>query len=66
MIPDLRQGILYSDVVSQDGQTKEESVVYQLQLIFANLIESEKQYFSPMCFIDSFKFYGEKIQVRVQ
>lgn len=45
MIPDLRSGILNIDV-SKDPDYQY-NPLYQLQLIFANLQETEKQYYSP-------------------
>ena len=61
MIPEFRQGILESDVTDQD---LENNVLYQMKLIFANLQESEKQYYTPSGFTKAFKFYGEPVNVR--
>ena len=44
----------------------DENVLYQLKLTFANLQESEKQYYAPLGFTKAFKFYGEPVNVRVQ
>lgn len=50
-----------------DAQNQlDENVLHQLQCIFANLQESEKSYFVPKGFVETFKFYGEPINVRVQ
>lgn len=35
-----------------------------MKLIFANLQESEKQYYTPLGFTKAFKFYGEAVNVR--
>lgn len=69
MLPDLRRAVL--DVQFQtdgpDAQDQlDENVLHQLQGIFANLQESEKSYFIPRGFVNTFKFYGEPINVRVQ
>ena len=61
MISDFRQGVLQSDVSDPD---LDNSVLYQLKLIFANLQESEKQYYAPTGFTKAFKFFGEPVNVR--
>ncbi|CDW85633.1 ubiquitin carboxyl-terminal hydrolase family protein [Stylonychia lemnae] len=63
MIPDLRKGVLKSQI--QD-ENLEQNVLHQLKLIFANLQESEKQYYAPHGFTKAFQFYGEPVNVRVQ
>ena len=63
MIPDLRKGVLESDVSDPEFDT---NVLYQMKQIFANLQESEKQYYSPDGFTRAFKFYGEPVNVRQQ
>jgi len=63
MIPDLRYGILASDPILDFGETLESNVLFQMQLIFSNLLESEKQYYTPEGFIKAFKFYGEEVNV---
>lgn len=45
----------------------ENNPVYNLQLLFANLLQTLKQYHTPMHFINSLKgFGGDPINVRVQ
>ena len=61
MIPDLRYGILSSDPILDVGEQLEQNVLFAVQLIFSNLLESEKQYYAPENFIKAFKFYGEEI-----
>lgn len=66
LLPDLRDHIL--DVQFADGQDQDQlddNLLYQLQILFANLQESEKQYFTPRGFVDTFKFYGEPVNVRI-
>ena len=63
MIPDFRYGILASDVNIED---KQNSTLFQLQLIFANLQETEKRYYAPKGFTKAFKFGGESVDVRRQ
>ena len=64
MMQDFRKGILLADVNSLD---QDSSDLYQMKQIFANLQESEKQYYSPQGFINAFKWYGgESINVRQQ
>jgi hypothetical protein len=41
-------------------------VVTELQQIFANLQESEKQFYKPQGFVDVFQWYGEPVNVRQQ
>jgi hypothetical protein len=66
MIPDLRNGILSSDPILEPGETLEQNVLYSVQLIFFNLLESEKEYYSPDLFIKNFKMFDQEINVRVQ
>ena len=63
MISDLRYGIMASDV---DSKNKIMSTLFQLQLIFANLQETEKKYFTPRDFSKTFKIDGAPVDVRVQ
>ena len=66
MIPEFRYGILAAEVPPpEDGGPLQSSLLFQLQLIFANLQESEKQYYSPKGFTKVFKFYGQTVDVRV-
>ena len=50
-----------NDVLSIKHQNsdveKEENMMYQLQLLFAGLLKSEKQYVSPKGFCHAFKDY---------
>ena len=63
MIPNLRKGILSTEVTDP---VPDENILYQVKQIFANLQESEKQYYTPNGFIKAFKFYGEPVNVRIQ
>ena len=63
MIPDFRYGILASDV---NIDAKQSSTLFQLQLIFANLQETEKRYYAPKGFTKAFRFGGEAVDVRRQ
>jgi ubiquitin carboxyl-terminal hydrolase 9/24 len=49
-----------------DQEQLDDNLLYQLQSVFANLQESEKSYFVPKGLVDTFKFYGEPVNVRVQ
>ena len=69
MIPELRKNILsiteYKDIQPDDDI--KESLIYQLQLMFATLQESEEQSYNPASFCYSFKdFDGKPTDVRVQ
>ena len=69
MIPDLRRAVLDVELQADgpDAQDQlDENVLHQLQCLFANLQESEKSYFIPSGFVETFKFYGEPVNVRVQ
>lgn len=68
MIPALRQSILdiYFASESASVDQNDDNLLYQLQGIFANLQESEKSYFIPRGFVNSFKFDGEPVNVRIQ
>ena len=67
MIPDLRAGILKNKI---DQQQYAEKPVLQildaLSNVFAQLQESEKQYYSPSGFTSVFQFYGQPVNVREQ
>lgn len=65
MIPDIWYGILSSDPILDAGESLEENVLFAVQLIFSNLLETEKQYYAPDNFIKAFKFYGEDVNVWV-
>ena len=69
MIPEFRQGICdYSfDGMTDNPQELNTNLLYQLQLMFANLQESEKAYYDPRGFCSSFRdFEGSPIDVMVQ
>jgi ubiquitin carboxyl-terminal hydrolase 9/24 len=53
MINSLRNDIL--SVRDNSNDSKEENMLYQLQLLFAGLLKSEKQYVSPKGFCHAFK-----------
>jgi uncharacterized UBP type Zn finger protein len=72
MIPFFRRGILSIDF-NQIEQKKEnptpleEQMVYQLQVMFAHLKETQKQYYNPLPFTNSFKdSNGNPMDVSVQ
>lgn len=67
MMPGLRKGILQTEVSTQDSENLDENLIFQFQLILANLSESEKQFYEPRGFCNAFKGYdGEPINVRIQ
>lgn len=68
MIPALRKSILGIYFASEPASVdqNDDNLLYQLQGIFANLQESEKSYFIPRGFVNSFKFDGEPVNVRIQ
>ena len=61
MINDFKKGILESDTNDSDFET---NVLYQMKLIFANLQESEKQYYAPEGFTKAFQYNGAPVNVR--
>lgn len=63
MINDFKKGILESDTNDSDFET---NVLYQMKLIFANLQESEKQYYAPEGFTKAFQYNGAPVNVRQQ
>jgi len=67
MIPEFRAGILRIPAKQlQSLGTMNSLVVTELQQIFANLQESEKQFYKPQGFVDVFQWYGEPVNVRQQ
>ena len=78
MIPDLRYGVLASEVstgkywhslikVLMGGiDDKQQSTLFQLQLIFANLQETEKKYYTPRDFTKTICIEGGPVDVRRQ
>eukprot|EP00937_MAST-01D_sp_MAST-1D-sp2_P002109 g2109.t1 len=66
MVPRLRHGILTLPDDEEEGE-KAESMMYQLQTMFANLQESEKQCYNPQPFCHAFKDWeGAPVDVLVQ
>jgi len=55
MIPSLRNDVLSVKDPNFSNVEKEENMLYQLQLLFAGLLKSEKQYVNPKGFCHSFK-----------
>lgn len=73
MIPDLRYGVLSSEVrwgkalyITANVEEKSFSTLFQLQLTFANLQESEKKYYSPRDFTKTIWIEGGPVDVRRQ
>jgi len=63
MIPQFRANILQIRDAKED---ENENILYQLQNIFANLQESEMNYFDTSPFCDVYKCYGEPMNPRIQ
>ena len=63
MVPKFRHSILRFDDASED---KAESVIYQLQRMFAYLQESEQRAYNPKPFTHALKDMGEPTNVSVQ
>jgi len=63
MVPDLRYGILSSAVQADE---KFSSTLFQLQLVFANLQETEKKYYTPRDFTKTIRIEGGPVDVRRQ
>lgn len=55
MVPPFRQGVLDFEC---DEPDKKESLMYQLQLVFANLQETEKMAYNPKGFCHALKVTG--------
>ena len=72
MIPDFRYGVLSSevklgkDIFIINLDDKASSTLFQLQLTFANLQESEKKYYSPRDFTKTIRIEGGPVDVRRQ
>jgi len=65
LMPEFREGILAAELQSEDRL--DESVLYQLQLIFANLKLSEKQYFAPRGLVKALRdMEGQALNPSVQ
>lgn len=65
LMPELRDGVLRAELPSADRL--EDSVLYQLQLIFANLKLSEKQYFAPRGLVKALRdMEGQALNPSVQ
>jgi ubiquitin C-terminal hydrolase len=62
MIPEFRSGILNVPILENKElfQDLESNPVYQLQLVFANLSYSIKQYHTPLHFIQSIKYFNNQ------
>lgn len=63
MIPQFRANILQIRDAKED---ENENILFQLQNIFANLQESEMNYFDTTPFCDVYKCYGEPMNPRIQ
>ena len=63
MVPKFRHAVLQFDDEEED---KNESVMYQLQRMFANLQESERMFYNPKQFTVALKDMGEPTNVMVQ
>ena len=55
MITSFRNDILSVKDTSTEQVDKDENMLYQLQVLFAGLLKSEKQYVSPKGFCHAFK-----------
>lgn len=63
MVPKFRHGVLQFEDEEDD---KSESVMYQLQRMFANLQETERKFYNPKPFTVALKDMGEPTNVLVQ
>ena len=52
--------------VEDEKSQAAENIFYQMQAIFAHLLESQTQYYTPGKFWKSFKLWGEPVNVREQ
>ena len=67
MMPVFRAELLAADLKLTAEEKPEDSLLYHLQTIFANLQESEKQYYTPLPFVKTFKdLEGQVLNVLVQ
>lgn len=65
MMEPIRNGILETKLSSEEDI--EDNLLYQMQSVMGNLLESEKEYYEPSGFCQAFKGYdGQSINVRVQ
>lgn len=65
MMEPIRNGILYAELLSDENL--EDNLMYQMQTVLANLLESEKEFYEPHGFCQAFKGYdGQSINVRIQ
>ena len=69
MIPEFKNGIFSVPMIEKKDKFKEldSNPLYHLQIVFANLLYSIKQYHTPLHFIQSIKAFGNQpINVSVQ
>ena len=65
MMEHIRNGLLKATLANDVDL--EDNLLYQMQTVMANLLESEKEFYEPSGFCHSFKGYdGQAIDVRVQ
>ncbi|XP_060555692.1 ubiquitin carboxyl-terminal hydrolase 24-like isoform X1 [Ruditapes philippinarum] len=62
MVPGIPDAVLSTD----DEDTDEESVYYQIQQVFGNLMDSRLQYHEPEKFWKVFKLWGDPVNIREQ
>ncbi len=63
MIPGFRYGILRAE---DDEENKNDSLLYQMQVIFGHLQESEKKYYDMQDFCNAYKCDGKPTNVNLQ
>ena len=67
MMPTLRAELMAADLKLTLEEKPEDSLLFHLQTIFANLQESEKQYYTPLPFVKTFRDQeGQVLNVLVQ
>ncbi|KAK5577390.1 hypothetical protein RB653_002331 [Dictyostelium firmibasis] len=66
MIPGFRYNIIQSEEKYNSPQEQQESLLYQLKIIFANLQESEKKSHDPKDFCLTYKYDGQPINTSIQ
>ena len=64
MQPEIRRGILSGLAVPEADQA--DSVLHQMQTIFAHLSKSEMQFFAPGGFWKAYRHFGEPVNIREQ
>ena len=65
MMEPIREGILSTPISAEEEL--EDNLLYQMQTVMGNLLESEKEYYEPYGFCQAFKGYdGQSINVRIQ